>query len=504
MSFREGHRQLDPDSAANLNEEFLSRFPIAQEAPAGQNETNRSKGKIQIPTDSETIERTYHLGEHEKEKLEDPSQEQILQVVNYFTKHPEAVPPRVKIEFLRDMVVDSTNNATIRLQSEIHQLEQEDPSQAYVTKIFVEAWLIAHGFRMVEDQMVSASIRQDRAAQDEKKSKGWFKKVALAVAGVDEHSQTEIIERNLALAAINAGLEQEKLKLEGQNKALGEKHQQILENAAKSAADIIEKANIRAKEIVEQSQLESEEIKRAAQLTLKQAQDKSAESELKVQTASREIEKSNDKINRLNIEIAKLEAIKASLLADPKIYEIHRSLNKENKEDLEISIKQGIISIFELSKELVRYEIHNDKSDLGVYEKLKKLYKESSNILHSINDFEKEFSKEKRALFFKTLFYEQKLNSNTVHDALIVPERHNYSYYHASFPLKWVISFDNIMVQISKLSDEETDVYYMMTKFDENTKTITEFFDSLPSTSSEDINVYSKDYITKNLVPKLK
>src|SRR3989344_4920360 len=163
--------------------------------------------------------------------------------IDLMIENPVLIPPELKMEMMRDILRDDTNDAITRLYSEIEALEKVSPVQAHVTMIIVEAWLVARGYRMVEDRTVTRSISQELENRKHSAKQGRVIRAVKTLLNLDKETQTEIIRRNESLAADN-------YVLENQNKEHRAQAVRTKETAEKEAVAAIRRGEARKKALI--------------------------------------------------------------------------------------------------------------------------------------------------------------------------------------------------------------------------------------------------------------
>lgn len=173
--------------------------------------------------------------------------------IDMLIEDPTLIPSELKMEMMRDILRDDTNDAITRLYSEIEALEKVSPVQAHVTMIIVEAWLVARGYRMVEDRTVTRSITQELENRRHSAKQGCVTRAFKTLLNLDKETQTEIIRRNESLAADN-------YVLENQNKSLRSQAILTKEAAEKEAEASERRGENRKKELIQEGEQDKQRI----------------------------------------------------------------------------------------------------------------------------------------------------------------------------------------------------------------------------------------------------
>jgi hypothetical protein len=213
-----------------------------------------------IHTDISKIDHADKSHETEKEKV--ITEEEIQEAVAFFVRHPERVPAHIKIEFLKDFVQMSANDAMVSLTSDIAKVEDAHPEETFLAKLYVESWARSHGWRLIEDQKISDSIRRQKHQRKERKEQGLVKRILKDVLQSDAEAETELIMDNEDLVAENEGLRMENARLKADNEQISKTIEQTISNAAGEARQIVTQAHTESKRLEDEVRLRVEQLKR--------------------------------------------------------------------------------------------------------------------------------------------------------------------------------------------------------------------------------------------------
>ena len=165
-------------------------------------------------------------------------------------EYPDFIPNELIFKGLRRLITNEANFASITMPSELDAYLAEHPEENFLLRTAIEAYALTHGLRLVDDKLISASIREGRAAEVRRKARGWCARVGRAVLNLDKKETTALIREHEQLASEVAALETRRVKLEHENSELGKEAGTILEKARSEAKEITMDAGSRAERML--------------------------------------------------------------------------------------------------------------------------------------------------------------------------------------------------------------------------------------------------------------
>lgn len=317
---------------------------------------------------------------------------------------PDWYKKQLRAEIMQDMVRDGANEASIKICSEIQEAETADPVYQFCMKLVVESWLISHGYRMIPDGSVSASIRVQIEQQMKRRNASVFIRIFDAISQTGEKTRTQLIEENEALAAFNEALKTESAQIKLDNAGARAQAAGIVNTASEKSTQIISGATTKAESILSKSRKESNELITNAQV---QAQEIIGSAMRDKERIVNEINTLKDLLRRHTVEVEQKQNLLVELNANPELVEAYRNLNNSDQQILD-EIRNQIAKI--------KYDFSNipdgyynsvpDKTKVEVI--LQSLLGFREHILENLCAYEDVMGSKKRVLLMPSLIIELK------------------------------------------------------------------------------------------------
>ncbi len=210
---------------------------------------------------------------------------------------------------LRRLITTEANQASILTPSELDLYLEKHPEENFLLRMAIEAYVLTHGLRLVDDKLISASIREGREFHNKNGARSWFVRVGRTMLNLDKKEATALICEHERLAAEVVAFETQKLKLERDLVSIREKAEIILETSKTEAQKRAEGAETKAKELISEAGARSE---RMLESTLSHIEAKHREK-------SQEIKKLEKRLSELGEEIKIKQALVAEVSQNPDI-----------------------------------------------------------------------------------------------------------------------------------------------------------------------------------------
>ena len=238
-------------------------------------------------------------------------QPELEPALEFLRQHPHLIPNEIIFKGLRCLLFHEGNQAHMLVPSAWDDYLAKHPEENFLLQAAIQGYAVATRFLYIPDKQVSASIREGRRTEADRKQRGWIERVARAACNLDSKETTALIREHQDLAAVIFGLEKERVKLESEISKLGQEASVILEKARSEAQAISKDAQTRSENLIREAGERSERM----------LKDGLAHLESVHRDKSRDIEKLKLQLAELGEEIEGKQALAFELSQDPDIVE---------------------------------------------------------------------------------------------------------------------------------------------------------------------------------------